>query len=52
MARERSVSDVCEVLALGWSFRGIVYASHVRYVPCHPYYYYFTYQYRYKIKKK
>ena len=22
MARERSVSDVCEVLALGWSFRG------------------------------
>ena len=41
MARERSVSDVCEVLALGWTFRGelfsIVYASHVRYVPCHPY---------------
>ena len=37
MARERSVSDVSEVLALGWSFRGeIVYASHVRYVPCHP----------------
>ena len=22
MARERSVSDVCEVLALRWSFRG------------------------------
>ena len=22
MARERSVSDVCEVLALGWSFWG------------------------------
>ena len=22
MARERSVSDICEVLALGWSFRG------------------------------
>ena len=41
MARERSVIDVCEVLALGWSFRGelksIVYASHVRYVPRHPY---------------
>ena len=25
MARERSVSDVCEVLALGWSFRGELY---------------------------
>ena len=36
MAREWSVSDVCEVLALGWSFWGeFVYASHVRYVPCH-----------------
>ena len=27
MARERSVSDVCEVLALGWSFRGELLAS-------------------------
>ena len=36
MARERSVNDVCEVLALRWSFRG-EFASHVRYVPCHPY---------------
>ena len=40
MARERSVSDVCEVFELRESFRGelegIVYAAHVRYVPCHP----------------
>ena len=28
MARERSVSDVCEVLALGWSFRGELYIKH------------------------
>ena len=36
MVRERSVSDVCEVLELASRFAAsIVYASHVRYVPCH-----------------
>ena len=41
MARERSVSDVCEAVELRQSFRGelegIVYATRVRCVPCHPY---------------
>ena len=41
MARERSVSDVCEVVELRQSIRGelegIVYATRVRCVPCHPY---------------
>ena len=32
MARERSVSDVCEVVELGKAFRSeLVYAPHVRY---------------------
>ena len=41
MARESSVSNVCEVFELRQLFRGelegIVYAAHVRYVQCHPY---------------
>ena len=39
MTRDRSGSDVFEVFELRQSFHGelegIVYAAHVRYVPCH-----------------
>ena len=36
MARERSMSDVCEVLELASRFTASIgYASHVKYVPCH-----------------